>query len=101
MTATATPVSAATEQEHQYNDNQEQFHGISPLMAMALFAAPKAFNGILEVLFPISVQPPLLALRDVSNSAQSRFYAGKAPPPGSMPPMPIFARIGQVLKNTK
>jgi len=35
VTPTATPVSAATEQEHQHNDNQEQFHGTSPLMAMA------------------------------------------------------------------
>jgi hypothetical protein len=63
MTATATPISAATEQEHEYNDNQEQFHGISPLMAMALFAAPKQFNGVFKVLFPINAQPPRLALR--------------------------------------
>jgi hypothetical protein len=39
MTSTATPVSAAAEQEHYYNDNQDQFHGISPLVATALFAA--------------------------------------------------------------
>jgi hypothetical protein len=35
MTSAATPVSAAAEQEHYHNDNQEQFHGISPLMATA------------------------------------------------------------------
>jgi hypothetical protein len=35
MTSTATPVSAATEQKHDHNDNQNQFHGNSPLMAMA------------------------------------------------------------------
>ena len=39
MASTATPVSAATEQEHYQNDNQDHFHGNSPLMAMALFAA--------------------------------------------------------------
>jgi hypothetical protein len=39
VTSTATPVSAATEQEHYQNDNQDHFHGNSPLMAMALFAA--------------------------------------------------------------
>jgi hypothetical protein len=38
MASTATPVSAATEQEHQHNDDQDQFHGISPLMVTALFA---------------------------------------------------------------
>jgi hypothetical protein len=58
MTSTATPISAATEQEHYHNDNQDQFHGIPPLMAMALFAAYQAFNGGVEVLFQISVQPP-------------------------------------------
>jgi hypothetical protein len=58
MTSTATPISAATEQEHYHNDNQDQFHGIPPLTAMALFAAYEAFNGVVEVLFQISVQPP-------------------------------------------
>lgn len=32
--------------------------GNSPLMAMALFAAYQAFNGVFNVLFPITVQPP-------------------------------------------
>jgi hypothetical protein len=41
MTAAAAPVSTAAEQKHHHNDNQYQFHGISPLMAMALFAAPQ------------------------------------------------------------
>ena len=68
MTSTATPISAATEQEHYHNDNQDQFHGIPPLMAMALFAAYHGFNGVVEVLFQISVQPPT---RGVSNFAQS------------------------------
>jgi hypothetical protein len=35
MTATTAPISAAAEQQHQHNDNQDQFHWISPLMAMA------------------------------------------------------------------
>jgi hypothetical protein len=57
MTSTATPISAATEQEHYQNDNQDQFHGISPLMAMALFAAYQEFNSVFEVSFRISLQP--------------------------------------------
>lgn len=38
VASTATPVSAATEQQHEHNDNQDQFHGISPLTATASFA---------------------------------------------------------------
>jgi hypothetical protein len=58
MTSTTTPISAAAEHEHYQNDNQDQFHGISPLMATALFAAYQAFNGVLKVLFPISMRSP-------------------------------------------
>jgi hypothetical protein len=32
MTSAATPVSTAAKQQHDYDDNQEQFHGTSPLM---------------------------------------------------------------------
>jgi hypothetical protein len=56
MTSTATPVSAAAEQEHYHNNNQEQFHGISPLMATASFADTWAVNGLFDVSFPIGVQ---------------------------------------------
>jgi hypothetical protein len=59
MTATATPISAAPEQDHQHNDNQDQFHGISPLMATASCAAYQAFNGVFEGLFLTGVHPPL------------------------------------------
>jgi hypothetical protein len=52
VTSTATPVSAATEQEHYYNDNQEQFHGTSPLMAMALFAAHLSIQRRLQSMVP-------------------------------------------------
>jgi hypothetical protein len=31
MTLAATPVSTAAEQQHDYDDNQEQFHGRPPL----------------------------------------------------------------------
>jgi hypothetical protein len=34
MTSAATPVSAAAEQQHHNNDNEDQFHGKSPLMVM-------------------------------------------------------------------
>jgi hypothetical protein len=58
MTSTPTPVSAATEQEHYQNDDQDHFHGNSPLTAIALFASYQAFNGGFKVLFPIGVQGP-------------------------------------------
>jgi hypothetical protein len=34
MALAATPVSTAAEQQHQYDDNQEQFHGEPPLMIL-------------------------------------------------------------------
>jgi hypothetical protein len=49
MASTATPVSAATEQEHYQNDNQDHVHEKSPLTAMALFASYQAFNGGFKV----------------------------------------------------
>jgi hypothetical protein len=58
MTSAATPVSAATEQEHDHNDNQDQFHRISPLLAAAsICRIAKYFNGVFEVLFPTGAQP--------------------------------------------
>jgi len=71
MTSTATPISAATEQEHEYNDNQEQFHGISPLMAMALFAAPKHSTVSSKYCSRSTGGLPDLHCGDVSNSALS------------------------------
>jgi hypothetical protein len=71
MTATATPISTATEQEHEYNDNQEQFHGISPLMAMALFAAPKHSTVSSKYCSRPTGSLPDLHCGDVSNSALS------------------------------
>jgi hypothetical protein len=41
MTSTATPISAATEQEHHHDYNQNQFHGISPLRAGNICRIPK------------------------------------------------------------
>jgi hypothetical protein len=56
MTSTATPISAAAEHEHYQNDNQDQFHGMSPLTAMAFFDAYQAFNDVFEALFRTSLQ---------------------------------------------
>src|ERR1700692_1022546 len=51
IAATATPVSAAAaEQQHQYNNYQDQFHNKSPLLATALFAAPRIFQSADRVL---------------------------------------------------
>jgi hypothetical protein len=54
---------------------------------VALFAAYQAFNGVLNVLFPITVQPPTCLAEGVSNFAQSspklkramRLGIGRAP----------------------
>jgi hypothetical protein len=63
MASTATPISAATEQKHYQNDNEEQFHGISPLMAMALFAAYLSIQRRLQSIVPNKRATPQLALR--------------------------------------
>jgi hypothetical protein len=55
VTATATPIAAATEQHHHQNDNQDQFHGSSPVTVVALFAANRTTNGVYKLWFPISV----------------------------------------------
>jgi hypothetical protein len=39
MTATTTPISAATEQEHDQNNDQDQFHLDFSVDGLALFAA--------------------------------------------------------------
>jgi hypothetical protein len=52
MTSAATPVSAAAEQEHEHNDNQDQFHDISPLMAAALFAEHLSIQRPLQFIVP-------------------------------------------------
>jgi hypothetical protein len=63
MASTATPVSAATEQEHYHNDNQDQFHGNSPLMAMALFAAYQSIQQRLQSIVPDKRATPQFAFR--------------------------------------
>jgi hypothetical protein len=52
MASTATPVSAATEQEHYQNDNQDHFRGNSPLMAMALFVRVASIQRRLQSIVP-------------------------------------------------
>jgi hypothetical protein len=52
MTATAAPISAAAEQQHQHNDNQDQFHWISPLMPMALFARHLSIQRRIQTIVP-------------------------------------------------
>jgi hypothetical protein len=63
VTATTSPVSAATEQHHHHNDNQDQFHRSSPLMLVALFAANRTTNGVYKRWFPISLHVCFHAIR--------------------------------------
>jgi hypothetical protein len=71
MTSTATPVSAATEQEDQHNDNQDHFHGNSPLMTTALLAEYLSVQRPLGFIVPDKRETRQLALWGVSNFAQS------------------------------
>jgi hypothetical protein len=41
VAATPTPISAATEQQHHDNNNQDQFHRNSPLTSTSVRRAPK------------------------------------------------------------
>jgi len=77
MTSTATPVSAAPEQEHYHNHNQEQFHGISPLVPTALFAAYLSIQRPLQCIVPDKRAARQLALRGLSNFAQSLSFAAR------------------------
>jgi hypothetical protein len=70
MTSATTPISASTEQEHYQNDNQDQFHGISPLMAAGIIAAYLSIQRRLQSIVPDKRATPQLALRGVSNFAQ-------------------------------
>jgi hypothetical protein len=64
MTSTATPVSAATEQEHYHNDNQDQFHGNSPLMAMAIICrVPSIQQRVVQRIVPDKRATPQLAIQ--------------------------------------
>jgi hypothetical protein len=36
MTAAPAPISATTEQEQHQENNEDQFHGVSPLMVLAV-----------------------------------------------------------------
>jgi len=63
MTSTTTPISAAAEHEHYQNDDQDQFHGISPLMATALFAACLSIQQPLQCIVPDKRASRQFALR--------------------------------------
>jgi hypothetical protein len=56
MTPTTAPVSAATEQQNDYDDDEKQFHGKTPLMVLALFARHCIFSIRQKHLAP-SLQP--------------------------------------------
>ena len=72
MTSTATPVSATTEQEHQYNDNQKQFHGISPLMPNGIICRVANYSTASPKYCSRSTcNLPDLRCGDVSNFARS------------------------------
>ena len=97
MTSTATPVSAATEQEHQHNDNQEQFHGISPLTATALFAAYPSIQRTHQWVVPEKRATRQLALWCVSNFVQPSLKFKRVirrPRAGTEAPLSRLDRMG-------
>jgi hypothetical protein len=66
MTSTTPPISAAAEQDHHQYDNQDQFHGISPLMVAALF-----FRHLSNQRPPHRIVP-IAALWDSEQTSRSR-----------------------------
>jgi hypothetical protein len=66
MTSTTPPISATTEQNHHQNDNQDQLHGISPLMVAALFSRHPSNQRR-----PHGIVPTAAHRGTVSNFAQS------------------------------
>ena len=72
MTSTASPISSATEHKHHQNDDQDQFHGISPLRRVGLVFVMHLSNVVFKVLFRNRTR---FASRGVSNFAQSSFAA--------------------------
>jgi hypothetical protein len=50
MTSAASPISAAAKQQHQYDNNQDQIHGKSPLMVTALLTARRVVQSADRVL---------------------------------------------------
>jgi hypothetical protein len=53
VTSTTTPISATAEQEDDQNDNQDQFHGASPVDGDGYGAGTCFVNGGFNPLFPI------------------------------------------------
>jgi hypothetical protein len=68
MTSTTPPISTAAEQDHHQYDNQDQFHGISPLMVAALF-----FRHLSNQRPPHRIVP-MAALWDSEQTSRSRRY---------------------------
>jgi hypothetical protein len=76
MTAAATPISAAAEQQNENNDNQDQFHGTSPVMAMALCAAYQSLQRRLQSIVPDKV---LFTIKPTAQFVDDRFQPGTMP----------------------
>jgi hypothetical protein len=62
MTSTTPPISAAAEQNHHQNDDQDQVHGISPLLVAALF-----FRHLSDQRHPDRIVPMMAHCRTASN----------------------------------
>jgi len=75
MTSTTPPISAAAEQNHHQNDDQDQVHGISPLLVAALF-----FRHLSDQRRPDRIVPMMTHCRLRANFAQSSLADGDLSP---------------------
>jgi hypothetical protein len=71
VAATPTPITAATEQQHHDNNNQDQFHRNSPLTPTGIRWAPKKQRRLKAIVpdKPVGVAQPSSC--DVSNFARA------------------------------
>jgi hypothetical protein len=76
VAATATPISATTEQQYDDENDQDQFHWNLPLTQTAGFTARQRINGALALLFPTLAQVSAdRRFSDVSNQAHPAVLA--------------------------
>jgi hypothetical protein len=96
MTLAATPVSTTAEEQHEDYDNQDHFHGKTPLTVTALFAAHRILHSadcvlnLARNLVGLAVSFQLLVAEDLPGGF---FHGTIGPLCGTFDPIFIRCRI--------